>query len=185
MKIIHSNYFKYIDTEGGKRSFDTVLTMFRKGSIENGDLRGRIGKILTQLWSFHQSCAAKSIQEEPKLNLKTRLGASLLHDSLWAWREEFGGQRGAVRATVPSASTQDYLKSSARPSTVISNIDDTGPGSVDSEMLPQENFNPAVPTLEQTNFDFDVQDMDWLWDVGFPSFLPVDFNSYEPPHTGF
>jgi hypothetical protein len=31
-------------------------------------------------------------EQEPSLRVKSRFGASVLHDGLWAWREEFGGQ---------------------------------------------------------------------------------------------
>lgn len=92
MKIIHSSYSKYIDIDEGKRVFDTIIFMFRRASVEDNDIRGRVGKILTNLWSFHQSFSAKQVQEEPKLNIKTRLGASLLHDSLWTWRKELVGR---------------------------------------------------------------------------------------------
>ena len=181
MRIIHSTYSKYINIEEGNAAFDELLWMFRKASVENDDLRGRISKILTQLWSFHQSRAVKSIQEEPKLNIKTRLGASLLHDSLWTWREEFGGQRDVVRAAVPNASNEKVLTDSERSSARNNNINTENQESMDPPIVPQHTFDPANPApFEEPNFNFEVQDMDWLWDVGFPSFLPMDFNSYEP-----
>jgi hypothetical protein len=186
MKIVHSSYSKYIDIQGGKRAFDTVLWMFKKSSIEDNDIRGRISKILTNLWSYHQSCAARLTQDEPKLNIKTRLGASLLHDSLWTWREEFGGQRDALRTAIPSASTRNYPEVSERPPATLNNADARNQVSADSQIPSQQNFNPAILTpLEETNFNFDNQDVDWLWDVGFPSFLPTEFGPYQQPPPGW
>jgi hypothetical protein len=52
-------------------------------------------------------------------------------------------------------------------------------------MLSQENFNSAFPGLDETNVTFDVQDMDWLWDVGFPSFLPMEYGSYQQSSPGW
>lgn len=95
MKIISSSYSRYVDVESGKSAFNSVLSMHRRASVEDNDLRGRAGKILAQLWSVHQSLAVRR-EQEPTLNIKTRLGASVLHDSLWMWREEFGGQRATA-----------------------------------------------------------------------------------------
>jgi hypothetical protein len=95
MKIISSSYSRYVDVESGKSAFNSVLSMHRRASVEDNDLRGRAGKILAQLWSVHHSLAVRR-EQEPTLNIKTRLGASVLHDSLWTWREEFGGQRATA-----------------------------------------------------------------------------------------
>lgn len=91
MKIINSSYARYVDIEEGKRSFNIVLSLLRKAILEDNDLRGRGGKILAQLWTIHHSRTIRRGQE-PNLKVQSRLGASVLHDGLWAWREEFGGQ---------------------------------------------------------------------------------------------
>jgi hypothetical protein len=181
MKIIHSSYSKYIDIREGKRVFDAIIVSFRKASIEDNDIRGRVSKILINLWSFHQSCATRLMQEEPKLNIKTRLGASLLHDSLWTWREEFGGQRDAIRTAIPGAPNQDTARAPEFTPTSTTNLNVPIQESINFPTPVQGNFT-SVPTLE-TNFNFDTEDMDWLWDVGFPSFLPMEFGPYQqsPP----
>ena len=92
MKITNSSYAKYIDVGGARRSFNTVLAMLRNSSVEDNDLHGRVSKIVAQLWSLHRTRNLRK-EEEPSIHLKTRWGASLLHDSLWLWREEFGGQK--------------------------------------------------------------------------------------------
>jgi transcriptional regulatory protein LEU3 len=91
MKIINSSYSRYVDIEGGKLAFNKVLALLRRASLEDNDVRGRGGKILAQLWTVHHSRTVRR-EQEPSLRVKSRFGASVLHDGLWAWREEFGGQ---------------------------------------------------------------------------------------------
>lgn len=44
MKIINSSYCRYVDIEGGKFSFNKVLALLRRASLEDNDLNGRGGK---------------------------------------------------------------------------------------------------------------------------------------------
>jgi len=45
--------------------------------------------------------------------------------------------------------------------------------------------NPIVPDLGETNFDMGLEDLNWLWDIGFPSFLPIDVISHVPTSSNF
>lgn len=92
IKVVNSSYATYIDTEGGKCSFNTATSLLQKSTLEDNDLQGRINKIIAQLWNLHRTLNFRK-EEEPIVHIKTRWGASLLHDSLWMWREEFGGQK--------------------------------------------------------------------------------------------
>lgn len=109
MKIVNSSYARYIDTEEGKRTFNTAISLLRKSSVEDNDLQGRVNKIIAQLWNLHRNLNLRK-EGEPTVHIKTRWGASLLHDSLWMWREEFGGQKApppnldATASTSPSSS---------------------------------------------------------------------------------
>ena len=108
MKIINSSYSRYVDTERGKRSFNIVLGLLRRAVLEDNDIRGRGGKILAQLWTVHHSRAVRRVQE-PNLKVKSRLGASVLHDELWTWREEFGGQeRSPARQSGPGSKARPF-----------------------------------------------------------------------------
>ena len=102
MKIINSSYSKYVDTETGIRAFDSVLVLLNRASLGYMDIRGRANKILTQLWGVHRDFKTRR-EEEPGLKIKSRLGASLLHDELWMWREQFAGQRGAAQSSTAPA----------------------------------------------------------------------------------
>ncbi len=91
MKIINSSYARYVDIMSGKKAFSDSLAILRDISLESGDLHDRVCHIMEQLWTVHQAVSMERDQE-PTVNLKTRLGGSLLHDSLWTWRDVFGGQ---------------------------------------------------------------------------------------------
>lgn len=106
LKILNSTYSQYVDCAFGKRMYFSSLLLLRRCSLENNDNIGRASKILNQLWSVHRSLAAE--EEEPSLRIRTRLGASILHDTLWLWRQEFGGQDNAYR-TIPGMHTGHTL----------------------------------------------------------------------------
>lgn len=93
LKLSYSNLSPFLDLENGKRAFNSAIMLTRRISIEDNDLPGRTSTILTQLWSAQARGGQRD--KEPGLKLKTRLAASLLHDSLWTWREIFGGQGGS------------------------------------------------------------------------------------------
>lgn len=91
LKVINSSYSNLVDIESGKRTFNSALSLIRHSSVEDNDLPGRSSKILAQLWSV-QSQRYRRSEEEPRISLTTRSSASILHDSLWLWRERFGSQ---------------------------------------------------------------------------------------------
>ncbi|OOF93606.1 hypothetical protein ASPCADRAFT_132614 [Aspergillus carbonarius ITEM 5010] len=94
LKLSYSNLGPFVDLETGKRSFNAAIMLTRRISIEDNDLPGRSSKILTQLWSAQARGGQRD--KGPGLRLKTRLAASLVHDSMWAWREQFGGQMSGM-----------------------------------------------------------------------------------------
>lgn len=204
MKIVNSSYSRYVDVQGGKRTFNTVLAMLRRCSVIDNDLNGRVSKILAQLWSAHQSIAAIR-EQEPRLTIKSRFSASVLHDSLWLWRDRFGDQEGSVprppppilmseepSATSPSAAgqiqevefTQTSSSSAAAPSFSPHNItDQLSEGNM--EPMSQITYvSDSIPS-EFVNNDFNVgqEELDWMWHVGFPSLLPVDLD-FNPTTAG-
>lgn len=204
LKILFSSYSHFIHFPTGRAAFDAVVLLLRRSSISAQDIRGRMSRILAQLWSFHQALPKARMDDEPKLNLRTRLGASLLHDLLWTWREEFGGQRAA--AVAPPSSSSAPTAPPAPPA-IISNPNSNNntnttthntiitphPPAAPNPTNPTNPTNPAPPSSSSssyepapppspTNFnldtlDLEMQDANWLWDVGFPSVFSVDINS--------
>ncbi|KAL4894254.1 hypothetical protein BDV59DRAFT_176132 [Aspergillus ambiguus] len=111
LKLFYSNLGVFLDIDSGKRAYNFAIYLTRRISIEDNDLPGRMSKILTQLWSAQMRSSLPTAM--PTLKLKTRMAASLIHDSLWIWREEFGGQRSGehtppVGVRTPNPSLQDY-----------------------------------------------------------------------------
>lgn len=203
MKIICSSYARYVDIEKGKRSFNIVLGLLRRASLEDNDIWGRGGKIMAQLWTFYYSRALRP-EQEPNLSVKSRLGVSVLHDGLWTWREEFGGQRTApssssepvltpMRLTLSStpASTHQPRPRLSSKSTLASlsqnlrakctGIHEITPDSQEPRIAREQILLPNTPMQsinEASNPVADFSNFDWIRDVGFPSFLPIDIDSF-------
>ncbi|KAJ5124317.1 uncharacterized protein N7515_008142 [Penicillium bovifimosum] len=146
LKIINSSYSNFVDTESGKSTFISALSLIRQSSVEDNDLPGRASKILAQLWSF-QSQRYRNI-EDPSIRLTTRSSASVLHDSLWMWRDRFGGQSSGNN----SSSDGTEAETSAR----MWNTRD-----------PQA-VHEADP-LDSSNI------MDCMFDLGMPAFVSWEF----------
>lgn len=183
MKIVNSKYSTYIDVEAARVSFNTANSMLKKASVEDNDLRERVSKIIEQLWSFHHTLNLRK-EEEPTIHIKTRWGASLIHDSLWIWREEFGGQRTPLPSLSAAASTSLSSQGPLSTATVI-DIDPRAKANHQDESLIAATNIPHQQSMESdnlTNFGDLAQNpqaTDWIWDIGFPSIMPFDVNSYQ------
>ena len=204
MKIVNSSYSQYIDLESGRRAFNTVLSLMRKCSIEDNDLKGRMSKILAQLWGVHRSDPARRDQP-PSLTIKSRFCASILHDSLWLWRERFGGQAytgapppppppsspppvGPVSTLPPLSSHPPPLDTSPGPHSLppgpaadfISH--DAGTQLPQDHLGPLEHltYRPNDPSADYLYHDLDMaqEEHNWMWNVGFPSVLPGNLDFY-------
>lgn len=88
MKVLFSSYSRILDIDAGKKTFNAAINMQRSMSVEINDFPSRDCVVLTHLWSINQSSASKR-DEEPTLRLNTRHSASVLHDSLWVWRNYY------------------------------------------------------------------------------------------------
>ncbi|KIX04970.1 uncharacterized protein Z518_05842 [Rhinocladiella mackenziei CBS 650.93] len=86
MKLVFSSYSRILDFETGKNAFDTALSIHRLMSAENNDFHARSSIFLAHLWGINQN-SSRLRHDEPTLRLNTRHSASLLHDSLWIWRD--------------------------------------------------------------------------------------------------
>ncbi|KAF9893322.1 hypothetical protein FE257_011754 [Aspergillus nanangensis] len=100
LKLTYSNLSVLIDTDSGKRAFNLAVSLIRRASISDNDIQDRMSMILTQLWSVQSRNG--QCDQKPGLKLRTRLSSSLIHDSLWAWREQFSGQQ-SLRVPGPSS----------------------------------------------------------------------------------
>lgn len=195
MKIVKSSYSRYVDIDGGKRLFSVTIRLLRKATLEDNDLRGRGSKIMTQLWNINNS-QSLSKEREPNLSVKSRLGASVLHDALWIWRDEFGGQKGP-----PSGPSQPISNpSSLIPkdlSTTSPRMDQSPPGRLmpahkdavaningaignSDEQVQEQMISSSPPNqnfiMEESSENF--SNFDWVWDTRFAPVLPMNLDSY-------
>lgn len=94
-KVIHSSY-------GGELNYNTSKTLFNSACLcihqQSVHIQGakdqprRTRDILQELWTFGENDPEMCAQE-PTLNTKTRLGASLIYDCLATWRFRKRGER--------------------------------------------------------------------------------------------
>jgi hypothetical protein len=81
-KVLASNYSQYVDYDSGTVFFNSAISALRRCSVEENDMAIRAADILAQLWKLDGKT-----QEEPNLVIQSRLGASLMFDCLWRWKE--------------------------------------------------------------------------------------------------
>jgi hypothetical protein len=137
-KVVHSSYGVYIDVERGKQVFNTSISIFKQCRVEDNDMYGRTTKVLAQLWSIHKGLSEQT-RQPPRLSLKSRLLFSIVHDSLWQWREVYAGQpnNGAPNLPPPFMSPSSTMVEGPSPA-------DRPPSSLElSPMRSELNSNPA------------------------------------------
>lgn len=181
LKILHSSYGKCLHSDRGKRAFNTVLSLLRRSSLQNNDLWGRGSMILTQLWGLYQRKPEKRDQE-PTLRVKTRYAASVLHDSLWTWREEFGSQGHVVPQTTVSLSPPSEIEPTPYPDSLGNEM--SAPGEFNNANQPT-GYGTEPHSGVENSADIRgaslgpeaIPDADWMWNIGFPT-LPTDYHLY-------
>jgi len=94
LRILKTRISKYIrDQQAGKVSYFQEIALLRKMSIHNNDMPGRMAGIFAQLWTSQKAFKPKGDGiASPEVRIQSRLSMSLLHDTMWWWREEYGDQ---------------------------------------------------------------------------------------------
>ena len=98
LKVLHSNYIRYVDFEIGKQLYNSSIALLKHSSIVKNDLTERASAIQAHVWTIHANDSSRC-SEEPYLRIRSRSVASVFYDSLWLWREdaEASGQRALNR----------------------------------------------------------------------------------------
>ncbi|KIV95199.1 hypothetical protein PV10_02878 [Exophiala mesophila] len=203
MKVIHSSYSSFINIPEGRRAFNAFLLLARQGSIEDNDLFGRANKILTQLWVVHRSFLQEQ-QKHPTLTHKSRSFFSVASDSLWLWRDRFGGQpdngapplvRTIVHIPAPQSKPQapkdtagngNALETPAASPNLHHNL--TSPLQPDQWIAEPDQSTFPLDSLETGQVLASLEsmqpvDQNWIWDLGFPSLSTSEFNMW-PTNLG-
>lgn len=92
--ILKSVYAGHVVAEAGQRLFHAGLAGTKRASVENNDIPGRLSVIMSQLWRKRNANIIATLGE-PRLRIKSRLGASAVYNWLWYWKESFAGQENA------------------------------------------------------------------------------------------
>jgi hypothetical protein len=99
---------KLQETDSGKAAFFTAIALLRKMSVYNNDMPSRMQGIFSQLWESEKAFKPNERSgSSTALRIQSRLSMSLLHDTMWWWREEFGG----VQDVKPKQSTKGIFPS--------------------------------------------------------------------------
>lgn len=177
-KVIYSSYRQFADIERGKHAFNTCIFIFRQCSVKDNDMPGRTSRILAQLWSIRKGLV-EDCQQPPRLQITTRMFYSIVHDSLWLWREKYGGQsaNGAPSLPppfMPTTSTNPRHPLSPAPSTTQSEPGNnmvSSPNQVPRPVASSTDLNGFVPDIRQVNLSGEPmaavgEDSSLAWDVG-------------------
>ena len=109
LKVLHSNYIRYVDFEIGKQLYNSSIALLKHSSIVKNDLTERASAIQAHVWTIHANDSSRC-SEEPYLRIRSRSVASVFYDSLWLWREdaEASGQRALNRLGSSDQSSGDF-----------------------------------------------------------------------------
>ncbi|OQV02774.1 Fungal Zn2-Cys6 binuclear cluster domain-containing protein [Cladophialophora immunda] len=194
LKVLRSGFYsQFVDVDEGRKAFNLGISQVRKCSIEDNDLPGRYSKILAQLWG----ATAEPNTLQPELRVRSRLGASLLHDTLWKWRENFGGQPCARTATATQCengntssdasldiNTQAICaqrpgEPSLNPDPSIAQID-TGPKGPNAPMLSRPTSMWLEEIGEMDMGLVDENNNQWFWNQsGISTLMATDLDDME------
>jgi hypothetical protein len=94
LRLLKASTAQYMD-ENAKEGFFLGVNVMKRLSTETNDGPAKIAQMLTQLWNSEKAFKDPDGTEHMALRIRTRLAMSPVFDSIWWWREEFGGQRGA------------------------------------------------------------------------------------------
>jgi hypothetical protein len=94
LRLLKASTAQYMD-ENAKEALFLGVNVMKRLSTENNDGPSRLALILTQLWNSEKAFKNADGSEHLCLRIRTRLAMSTVFDSIWWWREEFGGQSGA------------------------------------------------------------------------------------------
>lgn len=79
-------------TQAYRARYFKAISLLKRMSVINNDMPSRMAHIFSQLWSSDRVFRQANGLTFP-IRTQSRLSMSILHDTMWEWREEFGGRR--------------------------------------------------------------------------------------------
>ncbi|KAF2755449.1 transcriptional regulatory protein LEU3 [Pseudovirgaria hyperparasitica] len=99
LRLLKSWFARYLDVDVARQKLFFSLDMAKLLSHGNKDAQTKLIPVVTQLWSSDKAFKKPDGSEFSALRIRSRLIMSPIADTLWWWREEFGGQAGAYPLT--------------------------------------------------------------------------------------
>lgn len=93
LRLLKASTAQYMD-DNAKETFFLGVNVMKRLSSQTNDGPSRISMMLTQLWNSEKAFKDPDGSEHMALRIRTRLAMSPVFDSIWWWREEFGGEKG-------------------------------------------------------------------------------------------
>lgn len=158
LKLLNSSFADNIKLTHGRELFLRTIRAIRTISVATNDLPSRLAEVLAQLWKSGGSGSRtgnafnESTKDSLQLKVRCRMSMSLVHDSVWRWREDFQTKdRGNLEIALKNPTNpESNVESSA------SSVIDTG---LPSMGLPSDTFAAGSSNLfGESNYEvFDPQ----------------------------
>lgn len=106
LKLLNSFFATQVDVVTGRTLFLQTVSALRSISVVQNDLPQRLAEVLAQLWQANgggsqrlfEEGESKRVDSSLQLKVRCRMSMSLVYDSVWRWREEFGAHKNLDRA---------------------------------------------------------------------------------------
>jgi len=158
--VLNSTYSQYVDYDTGKVLFNTLAFALRLFSVQDRDIAIRGSEMLAALWRFSENDIILR-NSAPQLNIKSRMGACLLYDMLWHWRQYRRAQKASTQTShgaPPLTPVCDKPRSDG-----FGEMSRSAAGRSENELPQAAEVNAAS---EDANM---LACIDWSWDYDFMS----------------
>ena len=113
LRLLKSSVAQYLEVEYAKDTLFLGINIVRRLSLEKDDAAAKMVTVLSQLWNSDKAFRRPDSSEHTALRIRTRLAMSPVFDTIWWYREEFGGQPNAY-PVLSTADTQTMGKKQLR-----------------------------------------------------------------------
>ena len=147
LKLSNSSFAINVKLAHIKDLFTKTIRAIRTISVATNDLPSRLAEVLAQLWKSGGSgprnghAQSESSKDTLQLKVRCRMSMSLVHDSVWRWRENFQAkERGNLDIAVKNPTNPD------------SNVESSASSVVDNGLPSMGLTNDAFPHASTTLF---------------------------------
>lgn len=94
LKILSNSYFRQsLNENDGRRMLRLSISALRRMSVANNDLPGRLSDVIAYFLTLpNPEAFGGTTPGDLKVSVRTRFSQSIVYDSIWIWRRNFGRQ---------------------------------------------------------------------------------------------